>query len=335
MTGTTLKSLSERLLGANRRWGMGCIVLGLAPLLGVGCTSLPEDGDLTENQAGSASQADSSTNGLGVVGILSADKTPVRMCRANYAGGRHPGRRRDGSSSCYITYGGVEIATTGEGIELIWASAQNGNIPSRAMSFLPKNTPEVFVCRGQYRSSLQVGRIEPGFAGCKIPFDGVEVVLNDYEVLMRDWHLNRVDVRPNAFWKDRWDLAPIFGSDIGGAPLYLCTGLRNGIWYLGKMQKEWNHCNIGLEGREISVSIEEGVQVVLPGFAAKLGVGSDNYWHAGYEANGAPLGICQALYLNEMYLGKQLPDHHCNIAINGKEVSVTEKFGSLLEPEMP
>jgi Protein of unknown function (DUF3421) len=73
----------------------------------------------------------------------------------------------------------------GPGAQLLWVSATNGGIPdgALAMGCEGDGTP-LFAARGYVGSGQHPGKIRPGFQGAYIPYEGNEVHVPEYEVLV-------------------------------------------------------------------------------------------------------------------------------------------------------
>ncbi|RVT96732.1 DUF3421 domain-containing protein [Rhodovarius crocodyli] len=109
------------------------------------------------------------------------------VCSGFHRGGQHPGKLREGFMGCVIGFGGREFTTerymtmTGSGR---WTPAQGGQVPARALQAGNEaDQRPLFVCRGEFRGSIQLGKIRPGFEGCNISYGSAEYTLNRYEVL--------------------------------------------------------------------------------------------------------------------------------------------------------
>jgi hypothetical protein len=63
--------------------------------------------------------------------------------------------------------------------------AANGEIPDGALALgCEGNGMPLFAARGFIGSALQVGKIRPGFEGAYIPYEGNEVSVTQYAILV-------------------------------------------------------------------------------------------------------------------------------------------------------
>ena len=97
-----------------------------------------------------------------------------------------------GLQGACIPYAGQEhhvpncqVLTAPSGKSLVWVEAANGEIPDGALALgCEGNGMPLFAARGFIGSALQVGKIRPGFEGAYIPYEGNEVSVTQYAVLV-------------------------------------------------------------------------------------------------------------------------------------------------------
>ncbi len=66
-----------------------------------------------------------------------------------------------------------------------WVTANGGDIPNGAAPQGHEATGEsLYVCRANYEGGLYPGKIRGAFGGANIPYNGKEVKVNPYEVLV-------------------------------------------------------------------------------------------------------------------------------------------------------
>lgn len=65
-----------------------------------------------------------------------------------------------------------------------WMPASHGNVPERAVSTGSENGEDLFVGRAPFEGSMTIGKVHPSHGCIYIPFNGMEVRLPDYEVLI-------------------------------------------------------------------------------------------------------------------------------------------------------
>jgi hypothetical protein len=70
-------------------------------------------------------------------------------------------------------------------VDFNWISAKNGAIPDGALVLGSEGDHRpLFAARAKYGSGRHVGKIRQGFGGAHIPYQGNEVTVSDYEVLV-------------------------------------------------------------------------------------------------------------------------------------------------------
>lgn len=65
-----------------------------------------------------------------------------------------------------------------------WVPASHGNVPEKAVSSGTDCGEAIFVGRALFESSMTVGKIHPSHGCIYIPYNGLEIRLPDYEVLI-------------------------------------------------------------------------------------------------------------------------------------------------------
>ncbi len=69
-----------------------------------------------------------------------------------------------------------------------WVAASGGQVPSGALPAGAEKAPgaePLYLCRAKYRDGLYPGKLRAAFGGCNIPWDGKEVPVKEYEVLVK------------------------------------------------------------------------------------------------------------------------------------------------------
>ncbi len=116
------------------------------------------------------------------------------ICRSRYSqpgfsDGVHPGKIV--ARYCNIGFGGVEkrqnnyeILTNVNPNRFQWVSASNGFVPAGAVEGGYENNPprRLFICRTRFAGGTHPGKLID--FTCNITYDGVEVPIRDYEVLV-------------------------------------------------------------------------------------------------------------------------------------------------------
>lgn len=104
-----------------------------------------------------------------------------------------------------------------------------------------------YVCRGRVQGATLPGRYAPNVAkACFVGFQGMEIILNDFEVLIDFSGLwVPASTTPNGFRPiPESSLEAGVGSD--GRPVYACRGFYRGLVHLGQYSS--TGCQIGLNG---------------------------------------------------------------------------------------
>jgi len=113
---------------------------------------------------------------------------PLYTCSAERDGALHPGKIRQGFDGCVFGYGGREYTARSYRVMVgvpRWAWASHGQVPPNALqSGNEADERPLFACRTEYRGSMQLGKIRPGFNGCNFSYGGREMTGAFYEVLM-------------------------------------------------------------------------------------------------------------------------------------------------------
>jgi hypothetical protein len=258
-----------------------------------------------------------------VVGVDN-DGTQRYACRASVAGGIHPGQVRLGWNDCRVGYaGGEQQATTYQVLVPNWTAATGGVVPADAMPFGNEaDGSAIYVCRGSYVGSTQLGKIAASYGACLVPYGGQEVHLTSYEVLTGTVPLKRVPAAsvPLA-------LALRGGKDSDTVPLFPCVAPFNGGLHVGKTRAFWDACDVSWGGGEHYIS---SYDVLVPELSPAPLAGN-LAWIAGHEARfllqpGQPLGICAAPTATSDELGKYRLSGACNYAEAGAEIAIGDSY---------
>lgn len=92
-------------------------------------------------------------------------------------------------SVAYVTHGGEEVAVEEYEIlrsgEFVWEYAQNGEVPSGAVEAgRTADGEKLYFGRCLHEGSQTPGKVQSSHGCLYIPFDGAEVAVTDYEVLV-------------------------------------------------------------------------------------------------------------------------------------------------------
>ena len=139
--------------------------------------------------------------------------------------------------------------------KLPWKSTYGSHIPNDAIIAGREASPDnqaLYVCRANYSGGLHIGKTRKEFNGCNIGFGGREITVHKYQILADSSKtLQWVKTFGNNIPKS----AIIAGREASphNQALYICRANYNGGLHIGKTRKEFNGCNIGFGGREITV----------------------------------------------------------------------------------
>ena len=93
---------------------------------------------------------------------------------------------------CYVPYGGAEhgrtqyqVLTNPGGSYLDWVSASYGEVPKDAIQGGEQTDGQkLYIGRAYYNGSMIVGKVHSGHKCLYVSFEGKEVPIHDYEVLV-------------------------------------------------------------------------------------------------------------------------------------------------------
>jgi hypothetical protein len=251
-------------------------------------------------------------------------KTPLYSCRGGEREGYglQVGKFTPGSTGCEFGYGGLEISVPDfEFLVTSWQAESGGVVPANAVvggADSPDSTgfrPPLYICRGKVgggppgrppitASSLQLGKIRPGFGGCLVPYSGKEISAMPLAVIPEI----------NGFVPQDAIRA---GTDVDGTPLYICSAIYAGGSHPGKLHSSFGGCNISYAGVEHTIS---SYLVFRPNW---LGIPKFDF-RAGTDTDGSPLHVCRAFFSGSLYPGKTRETWKtCNFGLAGKEEAAT------------
>ncbi len=205
------------------------------------------------------------------------------------------------------------------GAEMVWERYQ-GQLPPDAVKagFVPE--ADLYVCRGNHRDGVQVGKLFNG--RCNIGWGGHEISLGDFEILVDKggprWLAHGQDFPRDA----------VAGGRAAGADLYACrVFFRDGI-HLGEVVDR--RCRIGWGDREILAAPYE----VLSGrglkwIPAKGGELPPGAVGGGMVRDGETY-VCRGKLEDGVHLGKWWRGR-CNVGHRGQEILLSE-FEVLTRP---
>lgn len=159
-------------------------------------------------------------------GCLAAAKTTINLNVGNSPPPRHP----------------VHEAMPPPGSHYFWKPVEYGRIPHRAFIGGQERDMILYVCQAYYRDGVHPGKVVGG--NCNISWNGREIVLNNFKVLVGEglyW-------RPGHYGRVPYNA--VVGGMVHGRPLYVCHASygRRGV-HPGKLWE--NACYIAYGGQEI------------------------------------------------------------------------------------
>lgn len=253
------------------------------------------------------------------------DATPIYVGRCEHEGDMLPAKVIPSKGWAYVTWGGEEHkkinyeVLTGPGYS--WQRCSDGDVPINAITCGDTSDGEhLFIGRGRQGDSLTVGKVQLSHQCLYIPFDGMEIKLNTYEVLVRNythiWQATRLDAIPYR--------AVVAGEDCDGTTIYVARALHNGVMVPAKFIPDREEAYVCDEGSEIHV---DNVEVLI---------GSNYIWrkavnmqipknavYTGYSSEGEPLFVARGRYENSICPGVVSFKENCLLApFGGRQVRI-------------
>lgn len=118
-----------------------------------------------------------------------ADGSNIYVGRAFHEGDMLPAKVIPDKNAAYISYGGEEIPKTEFEIlrkgDFVWEFATNGAVPEGAVQIGRTVDGEIlYMGRCLHQGTQTPGKVQPSHGCLYIPFDGEEVSVPEYEVLV-------------------------------------------------------------------------------------------------------------------------------------------------------
>jgi hypothetical protein len=179
-------------------------------------------------------------------------------------------------------------------------------------------------CRSSW-NGVQVGKTRAEWDYCDIGYAGSENAIAPYVSLTGGWVADTVangTVPASAL---------PFGNDGSGGPtLYACRGYLStnvggytGGYQLGKIRPGLSGCYVPFNGTEQAISTYEVLTTQTPLLTYSVSGTNppSNALIGGFDADGAPLFVCQAFYAGGQIPGKTRSSWtQCDVSYNGQEV---------------
>ncbi|XP_046684230.1 natterin-3-like isoform X2 [Homalodisca vitripennis] len=116
-------------------------------------------------------------------------ETPLYVGRAMHEGDLLPAKVRADGMTAYVSYGGREFPEHQFEIlashHVAWQHSSNGEINNQAM--VVGNTRQgepLYAGRAWYNGSITLGKVHPSHKCLYIPFNGQEIRINEYEIML-------------------------------------------------------------------------------------------------------------------------------------------------------
>jgi len=130
-----------------------------------------------------------------------------------------------------------------------WTRASSGVIPEGAVPHGHEADGEpIWVCRARVCNGLHPGKVRPAFGGAHIAWNGGELRVDEYEVLMEagEWRAARFGEIPAA--------ASACGYEATGEELFVARAtVVDGDLQPGKIRSAFGAANIGYGNRELKI----------------------------------------------------------------------------------
>ena len=242
------------------------------------------------------------------------------VCRAEHAGGKHPGKIVAGQ--CNYGYGGEEHEATA--FEVLTGPGGNwtawtGSVPAGAVMGGYENGGDLPLCRADYAEGKHPGKVH--LEQCHFGYAGKEVLADDFEVLVRPVAMGRW-----VAWTGSAPANAVVGGMENGGNLVVCRAQHENGMHPGKIHK--SQCHYGFGGKEHFTDTFE--VLTNPG-------GTENWIaHDGTVPAGAVGGVifagtpnednqlvCKASHMGGVHPGK-VHGSNCHIGYGGKEVPVSD-----------
>jgi hypothetical protein len=121
-----------------------------------------------------------------------ANGAPLYIIRAPMGSGVHPGKLNPANGKGYVSYGGKEVELQ-SGLEVfvgkgLWVTASGGEVPFGAIrGGADDDGSPLFIIRAAVGGGTHPGKLSPEYGKAYVPYDGRELVVDSYEVLVYDF----------------------------------------------------------------------------------------------------------------------------------------------------
>ena len=177
-------------------------------------------------------------------------------CRASIPGesGTQPGRITSPDTGCHVSYSGQELIEAsyqvmvilGPPLPLSLANESGGSVPFDAVrGGTDIGGQSLYLCVANYLGQKIPGKVRQQFGACYIAYQGREVAVNPYTVLVpsffRDGTQTPAFEAPTGFTT---------GLETNGVQLFTCRGYLGGGIHPGSVAYDGTSCSFGWGGQE-------------------------------------------------------------------------------------
>jgi len=206
-------------------------------------------------------------------------------------------------------------------LDTSWQWATNGYVPSNAVEGGYEASGEkLYYCLGPYNGIYNPGKIRPGFSGCNIAYNGREIPVNTYYVMIS---LNPALPLTQVYSQNGsipFDALP-GARDNGGNAMYICSGLVGGGLHPGRIMFGWNGCQVPYGGSEVQA---KSYYVLALAWQDQRAIGDSPSFPAGKDIDSNPLYLCRGSRDGGLQVGKYKTGWStCNIGYGGVELPLS------------
>ena len=197
-----------------------------------------------------------------------------------------------------------------------WVKASGGEVPEKSYKGGKESSGEkLFIARAEKDGGVHPGKVRSAFGGCNIGYGGAEIMVPDYEVLVKfdgKWvKASGGEVPPNAV---------VGGHEADGTPLYIGQVKYEGGKHIGKVRKEFGGCNFSYGGKELCEPEYRVLMAKTHWVNATGGEVPQDSMVGGNEADGEKLYVGRVNYEGGVHIGKVRGAFGgCNFGWGGEE----------------
>uniref|UniRef100_A0A336MS45 CSON006343 protein n=1 Tax=Culicoides sonorensis TaxID=179676 RepID=A0A336MS45_CULSO len=238
--------------------------------------------------------------------------------------------------AAYVAYGGKEILVTsyevlvGDGFS--WVGSSNGHVPENSViAGHTSNGEPLYIGRARHAGSLTPGKIQKSHGCLYIPFDGSEVSIRTYEVLVAQMKPQWRSANPSTCYQPNTISG---GRDVDGAEIFVGRAYHEGDLIPAKVISSKHVAYVSYNGKEIA---KHNFEILCGGYTAWIQssygkIPANAVKGGGYTSSGEPLYIGRAHWAGSLTVGKIHPSHQAlYIPFGGSEVAIKKNYEVLIE----